>query len=94
MTTDTSERCLERLTCTALTGDLCDVPRDYDREDYVDLVQLSAFVRETQREVVDALTRLLDRVDDSNPADEFHLDTEEDEPAADETVGTEEGLGV
>ena len=76
MTTDTSERGLERLICTALTGLPCDRtpeyevgerpaaygagwtcgnPRDYDREYCVDLVQLSAFLRETQPNVSDAL---------------------------------------
>src|SRR2546425_2391659 len=78
MTTDTSERGLERLICTALTGSPCDpgavvantvqerpapqsagwiggTPEDYDREYCVDLVQLSAFLRETQPKVVDAL---------------------------------------
>ena len=78
MTTDTSERGLERLICTALTGHPCDpgvsrgdkvterpatyaagwiggAPEDYDREYCVDLVQLRAFLRETQPEVADAL---------------------------------------
>ena len=78
MTTDTSERGLERLICTALTGATCDpgatsakavherpaaygvgwicgAPDDYDREYCVDLSQLSAFMRETQPDVVDAL---------------------------------------
>ncbi|HRQ64413.1 MAG TPA: type I restriction endonuclease subunit R [Xanthomonadaceae bacterium] len=77
MTTDTSERGLERLICTALTGAPCDpgvpsnmvqqrpatyaagwicgAPEDYDREYCVDLAQLSAFLRETQSEVADAL---------------------------------------
>ncbi len=78
MTTDTSERGLERLICTALTGSACDpgmvqadavrerpaaygagwicgAPEDYDREYCVDLAQLSAFLRETQPEVADAL---------------------------------------
>ena len=78
MTTDTSERGLERLICTALTGAACDpgtvqadavherpaaygagwicgAPEDYDREYCVDLAQLSAFLRETQPEVADAL---------------------------------------
>ncbi len=78
MTTDTSERGLERLICTALTGSACDpgkVPvntvgerpaaypprwicgraEDYDREYCVDLAQLSAFLRETQPEAVEAL---------------------------------------
>lgn len=76
MTTDTSERGLERLICTALTGCPCDPPkagetsersptrdydwfcgdpRDYRREYCVDLVQLSAFLRETQPNIADAL---------------------------------------
>ncbi len=78
MTTDTSERGLERLICTALTGAACDpptakadlvrerpavygagwvcgAPEDYDREYCVDLAKLSAFLRETQPEVADAL---------------------------------------
>jgi type I restriction enzyme R subunit len=76
-TTDTSERGLERLICTALTGAPCDpgapanmvqqrpatyaagwicgAPEDYDREYCVDLAQLSAFLRETQPEVCEAL---------------------------------------
>jgi len=78
MTTDTSERGLERLICMALTGSACEPsvmaakevherpatygagwiggrPEDYDREYCVDLVQLSAFLRETQSEVAEAL---------------------------------------
>ena len=76
MTTDTSERGLERLICTALTGLPCDPtpeyevgerpaaygagwtcgnPRDYDREYCVDLVQLSAFLRDTQLRVSEVL---------------------------------------
>jgi len=78
MTTDTSERGLERLICTALSGSACDPgtvtpdavhegpatygvgwlcgrPEDYDREYCVDLAQFSAFLRETQPEVADAL---------------------------------------
>lgn len=74
MTTDTSERGLERLICNALTGydpakaeqmsgrsptRDCDWfysdPRDYDREYCVDLVQLAAFLRETQSNIADAL---------------------------------------
>ncbi len=78
MTTDTSERGLERLICTALTGAACDpgtvqadavherpaaysaawicgAPEHYDREYCVDLAQLSAFLRESQGEVADAL---------------------------------------
>jgi type I restriction enzyme R subunit len=76
--TDTSERGLERLICTALTGSPCDpgrsaagevherpaaygvgwtcgAPEDYDREYCVDLAQLSAFLRETQPDAVEAL---------------------------------------
>ena len=77
MTTDTTERGLERLICMALIGSTCDPSiasnavqerptaqsvgwiggssEDYDREYCVDLVQLSAFLRETQPEIVDAL---------------------------------------
>jgi len=84
MTTDTSERGLERLICTALTGHPCDRdvvseavagygraattavraggggwvcgdPNDYDREYCVDLVQFSAFLRETQPAVAEVL---------------------------------------
>ena len=76
MTTDTTERGLERLICTALTGVPCDPapeyevgerpaaygagwtcgdPRDYDREYCVDLVQLSAFLHDTQPRVSEAL---------------------------------------
>ncbi len=78
MTTDTSERGLERLICTALTGAACDpgtvqadavherpaaygagwicgAPEDYEREYCVDLAQLSAFLRDTQPEVCEAL---------------------------------------
>ena len=78
MTTDTSERGLERLICTALTGLPCDpgggpaatvgerpavygagwiygAPEDYDREYCVDRVQLSAFLREMQRETAEAV---------------------------------------
>jgi type I restriction enzyme R subunit len=75
---DTSERGLERLVCTALTGSpcnpgtvdigsvrerpaaygagwICGAPEYYDREYCVDLAQLSAFLRETQPELSDAL---------------------------------------
>jgi type I restriction enzyme R subunit len=78
MTADTSERGLERLICTALTGSPCDAgpaaadavrqrpapdgagwicgdPADYDLEHCVDLAQLSAFLRETQPQVSEAL---------------------------------------
>ena len=78
MTTDTSERGLERIICTALTGAPCDPgagpvvavhdrpatygtgwicgsPQDYDREYCVDLVQLIAFLRETQPEAARVL---------------------------------------
>jgi type I restriction enzyme R subunit len=77
MTTDTSERGLERLICTAMAGHPCDPvvsadqiaqrpsvygagwiggsPWDYDREYCVDLVQLSAFLRETQPKAAEAL---------------------------------------
>ena len=77
MTTDTSERGLERLICTALAGHPCEPPAantvaeppagyggagwsggsylDYDREWCVDLVQLGAFLRDTQPEAAEAL---------------------------------------
>jgi len=78
MTTDTSERGIERLICTALTGSNCDPgattatelherpsahgagwicgsPSDYDREYCVDLLQLTAFLMETQPEAAEAL---------------------------------------
>ena len=77
MTTDTSERGLERLICTALAGHPCEPPSantvaeppasyggvgwsggsylDYDREWCVDLVQLTAFLRDTQPEAAEAL---------------------------------------
>ena len=87
MTTDTSERGLERLICTALTGDACEPPlagtragsssgpdgvaetaavyggvgwscgnpHDYDREYYVDSVQLAAFLHATQPETAESL---------------------------------------
>ena len=77
MTTDTSERGLERLICTALAGHPCEPPAantvaeppagyggvgwsggsylDYDREWYVDLVQLTAFLGDTQPEAAEAL---------------------------------------
>ena len=72
MSSDTSERGLERLICETLTGSACDPgtetarvagmgwacgsPGDYDREHCVDLVQLSGFLSDTQPEVVEALT--------------------------------------
>ena len=77
MATDTTERALERLICTALAGHPCDPPAEgavadppagygrvgwsggslhaYDREYCVDLVQLAAFLRDTQPEAADAL---------------------------------------
>ena len=77
MTTDTSEKGLERLICKTLTGNPCDPPssstvaeptagyggvgwscgnpHDYDRTFCVDLVQLSAFLGDTQPEAVDSL---------------------------------------
>lgn len=79
MTTDTTERGLERLICTALTGSPCDSgttvtsqgvqerpatygwgwisgkAEDYDRECCVDLIQLSAFLAETQPDVAEVL---------------------------------------
>ena len=72
MVSDTSERGLERLICSALAGHPCDPPaegavadppagyggvgwsggnfHDYDREYCVDMVQLAAFLRDTQPE--------------------------------------------
>ena len=77
MTTDTSEKGLERLICKTLTGHPCDPPssstvaepatgydgvgwscgnpHDYDRTYCVDLVQLSAFLCDTQPEVAESL---------------------------------------
>ena len=77
MPTDTSERGLERLICTALTGDPCEPPpgptvgetrgryggvgwhpgnrHDYNREYCVDLVQLTAFLQDTQPEIAESL---------------------------------------
>ena len=76
MTTDTSEKGLERLICEALTGAACDPahpgvvyerlagygvgwicgdPQDYDRGYCVDLIQLSAFLNETQPDVAESL---------------------------------------
>ena len=77
MTTDTSEKGLERLICTTLAGHPCDPPQagalmeprapyggvgwrsgsyhDYDREYCVDLVQLTAFLRDTQPEAAEVL---------------------------------------
>ena len=74
---DTTERGLERLICTALAGHPCDPPaegtvadpparyggvgwsggnfHDYEREYGVDLVQLAAFLRDTQPEPAEAL---------------------------------------
>ena len=87
MTTDTSERGLERLICTALTGSPCDAvlaqtglegeaatpsggagwicgaPEDYDREYTVDLVQLLAFLVDTQPDAFEGL-----RFEDDGPA--------------------------
>ena len=75
--TDTSERGLERLICTALAGHPCDPPRqsrvaearpayggvgwiggnphEYDREFYVDRIQLAAFLHATQPEAAESL---------------------------------------
>ena len=77
MTTDTSERGLERLICTALAGHPCEPTAakavvepptgyggvgwsggsylDYDRKHCVDLVQLAAFLQDTQPETAGAL---------------------------------------
>ena len=78
MNTDTTERGLERLICTGLTGNACEPPtsgtvaeppagyggvgwscgnpHDYDQEYCVDLVQLSAFLRNTQPEAAESLS--------------------------------------
>ena len=72
MSSDTSERGLERLICQVLTGSTCDPgvkaghhtevgwacgsPADYDREYCVDLQQLSGFLSDTQPGVAEALT--------------------------------------
>ena len=77
MTTDTSEKGLERLICKTLTGHPCDPPssgtvaepatgyggvgwscgnpHDYDKTYCVDLVQLAAFLSDTQPEAADSL---------------------------------------
>ena len=77
MSTDTSERGLERWICTALAGHPCEPPvagaigetrsgyggvgwsggnpHDYDRDYYVDLVQLSAFLQATQPDIAESL---------------------------------------
>ena len=77
MTTDTSEKGLERLICKTLTGHPCDPPssstvaesavgyggvgwscgnpHDYDRTYCVDLVQLAAFLSDTQPKVAESL---------------------------------------
>ena len=85
MTSDTSERGLERQICTALTGHDCEPPKegtageplrgyggvgwscgnphDYNRDYCVDLVQLTAFITDTQPEAVEPL-----RLDEDGPA--------------------------
>jgi type I restriction enzyme, R subunit len=78
MVSDTTERGLERLICTALTGGACDpgavsineaqerpstygvgwicgAAEHYDREYYADLVQLAAFLHDTQPQIAEAL---------------------------------------
>ena len=80
MPTDTSERGLERLICSALTGSACEPtstdqaeaaaerpatvygfdwmpghPATYDREYCLDLLHLTAFLRETQPDVAEAV---------------------------------------
>ena len=64
MTTDTSEKGLESLIVADMTasGWIAGAPSDYDREYCVDMVQLSAFLCETQPEVAEALARTLDEV--------------------------------
>jgi type I restriction enzyme, R subunit len=78
MSTDTSERGLERRICKALSGNPCDPPKagtlgdpttsyggvgwlpgnphDYDREYCVDLVQLTAFLVQTQSGIAESLS--------------------------------------
>ena len=78
MTTDTSERGLERLICTALTGSACDGeaatpsrgagwicghPNEYDREYTVDPAQLRAFLVATQPDAFEGL-----HLEDDGPA--------------------------
>ena len=76
VTTDTSEKGLERLICEAMTGAACDPPQPnavrgrpaeygtgwicgdpqhYDREHCVDLIQLSAFLHDTQPDAAESL---------------------------------------
>ncbi len=76
MTTDTTEKGLERLVCIAMAGHACEPaqgggvaerpanygvgwiggdPQDYDREYCVDLVQLSAFLHDTQPVAAESL---------------------------------------
>jgi type I restriction enzyme, R subunit len=57
MATDTSERGLENLICSTLSGAgwLGGNPDDYDREYCVDLGQLLAFLVETQPEAFEGL---------------------------------------
>ena len=66
MPTDTTERGLESLICTTLTGSSCDPgaapagetyerPFAYDREYCVDLAQLALFLRATQPDVAETL---------------------------------------
>ena len=57
MKTDTSEKGLESLIVAGMTerGWIAGDPKDYDREYAVDLNQLSAFLRATQPDVIEAL---------------------------------------
>lgn len=57
-TTDTSEKGLEKTIFTNMTGFgwLSGHAKDYDRDYAADLVQLEAFLRETQKETAEALT--------------------------------------
>ena len=56
-TSDTSERGLEGIIFAAMTGSgwIPSKPADYDREYCIDLVQLSAFLRETQIDTAESL---------------------------------------
>lgn len=72
MTTDTSERGLERLICGEATG--------YDREHYPDLAQLLAFLRTIQPEVCEAVD--LDEAEAGSNAQEAGAGTEPEETEA------------
>src|SRR5204862_5941315 len=55
--TDTSEKGLESLIVAGMlaAGWMAGDPHNYDREHAIDLAQLTAFIRETQEPLVDAL---------------------------------------